>query len=148
MPTISIQNRQRAVRFDLRWLRAVGRCALEKCLDECADGRFALRALPEVEVTIVSDRVIARVHEDFMAIPGATDVITFEHGEIVISAETARAYAADYGHTLEEELALYTIHGLLHLNGFEDATSRDAARMSKVQTRVLKSCLAEHPIPR
>ncbi len=144
---ITIQNRQRTVRFDLAWLRRVAALALEKCRACSADARFALAGLPEVEVAIVSDRTIARVHMQFMAIPGPTDVITFAHGEIVISAETARANAAGYGHSIGEELALYTVHGLLHLNGFEDKTSRDAARMRKVQNRILSECLAQTPDP-
>ena len=94
-----------------------------------------------------ADRVIARVHWDFMRVPGATDVITFEHGEIVMSAETAARFAGEHGHSVEEELALYTVHGLLHLNGFDDATSREAARMKRIQARVLKQCIAEFPIP-
>lgn len=145
--TIRLTNRQRRVRFNADWLRHIAGVALQNCRDVCGDGRFALRALGEVEVVIVSDRVIARVHEQFMGIAGATDVITFEHGEIVISAETARANAAEFGTTIERELALYTIHGLLHLNGFADATPPDAARMRRVQDRVLKKCLAQIPPP-
>ena len=147
MQIIALQNRQRAVHFDLAWLRRVAALALEKCRGESADACFALAELPEVEVAIVSDRVIARVHEQFMAIPGPTDVITFAHGELVISAETARTNAAGYGHSIGEELALYTVHGLLHLNGFEDTTPRDAARMRKVQNRILRECLAQIPDP-
>ncbi len=102
--------------------------------------------LNEVEVAIVSDRVIARVHRDFMGISGATDVITFSHGEIVMSAQSARLHARDYGHSTDHELALYTIHGLLHLNGYEDATARDAARMHAAQDRVLRACLKNLPL--
>lgn len=144
---ITVANRQRTVRFDVRWLRRLAAIALRECLGECADGRHALAALPEIEVTIVSDRTIARVHEQFMAIAGATDVITFDHGEIVISAETALKHAAAYGQRLEAELALYTIHGLLHLNGFDDTTRAAAAQMRRVQSRVLKTCLAQLPLP-
>ena len=142
-PGIEVYNRQRARRVNLGWLRRFAPLALEGCLPHSDDGRFHLRSLPEVEMTIVSDRVIAQVHRDFMDIPGATDVITFEHGEIVMSAETAQQYADEHGHSLEKELALYMVHGLLHLNGYEDGTSRDAARMKKVQTRVWKCCLAQ-----
>ena len=144
---IILQNRQRAVRLDLAWLRRFAPLALEKCREVSDDGKFALKGLDEISVAIVSDRMIARLHVEFMGIPGATDVITFEHGEIVMSAPTAALYAAEHGHRVEQELALYTIHGLLHLNGFDDATSRDAARMQKVQTRVLKECLAMLPKP-
>ena len=129
MPMIAVLNRQRAVRFDVRWLRRFACGALEKCREISDDGKFALQRLDEVSVAIVSDRTIARVHVDFMGIAGATDVITFEHGEIVMSAQTAALHAAEHGHRVEVELALYTLHGLLHLNGFEDVTSRDAARM-------------------
>lgn len=145
--SIFLQNRQRTLPLDVAWLRRLAPVALEKCLDLCADGKFALKALEEVSVAIVSDRTIARLHLEFMGIPGPTDVLTFDHGEIVMSAETAALYATEYGHRLEEELALYTIHGLLHLNGFDDATPRDAARMQKVQSRVLKECLVQLQSP-
>ncbi len=146
MQSISLQNRQRSIRFDLPWLRRFAAVALEKCRESSSNGAFALKLLPEVEVTIVSDRVIAQVHQQFMNIPGPTDVITFEHGEIVMSAQTAQENAALYSHQIEVELALYTVHGLLHLNGFEDASSKDAARMHKVQDRILKLSLAEVPL--
>jgi probable rRNA maturation factor len=96
-----------------------------------------------VEVAIVSDRVIADVHRRFMNIPGATDVITFEHGEIVVSAQTAASQAAQYGHTVDQELALYIIHGLLHLNGYDDQTQSDASRMRRAQERILQTCLQQ-----
>lgn len=139
---ITVANRQRKVRFDLPWLRRLAPIALGRCLPECADGRHALRALPEIEVTIVSDATIARVHHDFMGIDGPTDVITFDHGEIVIGAETAVAQARHYGQSLEHELALYLIHGLLHLNGWDDQTPGRRARMNRAQAHVMKSCLA------
>ena len=144
---IHVENRQRAVPVDLAWLRRFAEVALEKCGQESGDGRFALLRLAEVEVAIVSDRVIARVHRDFMGILGATDVITFAHGEIVISAQTAERNAPEYGHPTAHELALYTIHGLLHLNGYEDATPRAAARMHRTQDRILRACLALSPPP-
>ncbi len=144
---IFLQNRQRAHPVDVAWLRRFAPLALEKCRELCDDGKFALERLDEISVAIVSDRTIARLHVDFMGIPGPTDVITFEHGEIVMSAQTAALYATEHGHRIEEELALYTVHGLLHLNGFEDATSRAAARMQKVQTRVWRRCLVQTATP-
>ena len=140
---ISVHNRQRKIRVRLPWLRRLATAALPICARHSADGRFALRSLEEVEVVIVSDRIIAEVHERFMNIPGPTDVITFEHGEIVMSAETAAAYATRYRVSVEMELALYTVHGLLHLNGYDDGSARDAARMRKIQKRILQACLAE-----
>jgi probable rRNA maturation factor len=132
------------VPFDVKWLRCFAALSFEKCREISDDGRFALR-IAEVNVVVVSDRRIARLHEDFMGIAGATDVITFEHGEIVMSAETARIHAVEHGQTIEAELALYSVHGLLHLNGFEDSAPKPAERMRKVQTRVLQQCLAQLP---
>jgi probable rRNA maturation factor len=142
-----VQNRQRAVRFDVKWLRRFAPLAFEKCRAISDDSRFALRRIPEVTIVVVSDRRIARLHQDFMGITGATDVITFEHGDIVMSAETAQLHALKRGQAVEEELALYTVHGLLHLNGFEDSAPKPAARMRKVQTRVFRECLAQVPVP-
>lgn len=144
---MSITNHQRGVRCHLRWLRDFARLALEKCRARSADGDFALDKLLSVEVAIVSDRVMAGVHKQFLGLRGATDVITFQHGEIVIGAQTARANAARYGHSVDTEIALYTVHGLLHLNGFEDATSQGATRMRAVQTRIMRECLAKLPPP-
>lgn len=145
--SISVYNRQRKIPIALPWLRQMAARALAECREISNDNAHRLRALEEVEVTVVSDAVIARVHQRFMQIPGATDVITFEHGEIVMSAETAEAFAIAHGHTVNEELALYTIHGLLHLNGFEDASADEAARMHQIQTRILQTCLAALPPP-
>lgn len=144
---IHIQNRQKSVKVSLAWLRSFAEAALPKCSLHSPDGRFALARLREIEVAIVSDRVIARVHQQFMGIPGPTDVITFEHGEIVMSAETARTQAADYGKAVDVELGLYLVHGLLHLNGWEDSRRDDAIRMQKTQNRIMKACLERTPAP-
>jgi len=86
------------------------------------------------------------VHRDFMNIPGPTDVITFAHGEIIISPETAQENAALYGRSLDEELARYLVHGLLHLSGYEDQTPEEAARMHALQERLLAECIAGSPV--
>ena len=134
------------MRFDLPWLRRFAALAWTSCREESGDARFAL-ALEEVEASVVSNRAIAKVHRGFMGIAAPTDVITFQHGEIVMSADTARENAAYYRQSVEAELALYTVHGLLHLNGFEDANPREANRMRRVQTRVVRSCLAQITAP-
>lgn len=133
---ISVMNKQRKVRFDLAWLRRAADAALAECILHSGDENFSLQKLPLVDVAVVSDTTIARVHVEFMAIPGATDVITFDHGEIVVSAETALACAKEHRHSVEHELALYIIHGLLHLNGFDDTSASAKKKMFRVQDRV------------
>lgn len=139
---IRVQNRQRTVALNVPWLRRFAGAALDQCAGDSGDGHFALRNLEEIEVAIVSDRTMARIHSQFMGITGPTDVLTFQHGEIVLSAETALDHARRRGHLVDTELALYIVHGLLHLNGFDDLTPGDAARMRRTQQRILKACLA------
>ena len=80
--------------------------------------KVAREELPEqILVVLVSDRKIAAMHEQFMGIADPTDVITFQHGEIVVSVETAAKQAAEYDTDLLHELRLYITHGLLHLAG-------------------------------
>jgi probable rRNA maturation factor len=147
MPPLTLVNRQRRIPLNTFWLRQVAKTVLPICREVSDDGRFGLRDLSEIVVAIVSDPTIAQIHLDFMGIEGPTDVITFDHGEIVISADTAKACAARYSHPIEQELALYTIHGLLHLNGFDDRSPASAARMRKTQARILRQILAKLPFP-
>ncbi len=144
---ITLTNRQRRVRFDVERLRRIAAAALGECVGESGDGRFRLKQQPFVEVAVVSDKVIAKVHVDFMAVPGATDVITFDHGEIVVSADTAERESAGRGHGVTEELALYIVHGLLHLNGHDDIAADDRKRMHRAQDRIWRRVLARVPGP-
>ncbi len=97
-----------------------------------------LPGLEEVEVSLVSDRVIAQVHRRFMQIPGATDVITFAHGEIVVSATTAAREARERAEPVGREVLRYVVHGLLHLNGHEDAETGEATAMWEAQEAVVE----------
>jgi probable rRNA maturation factor len=140
---IHLQNRQRSVRCDLAWLRQFAPVALAAVEAEGIAPGSALKGLQEIEVTILSDRAIAAVHRRFMNIAGPTDVITFEHGEIVIGAGTAARQAREFGQPLERELGLYIIHGLLHLNGHDDRAEPAASRMKKTQSALLARALAK-----
>jgi len=96
-----------------------------------------LSGIDEVSVTLVSDRRIAQLHDRFLNQTGPTDVITFQHGEIVISAETAQRQARAFRTSLEHELRLYIAHGLLHLRGYDDKTPAGAAEMKRLQQRLV-----------
>lgn len=97
-----------------------------------------LGELAEIEVSLVSDEAIAAVHGEFMDDPTPTDVITFHHGELLISAETAAREARGHGHPPEREALLYLIHGLLHLNGHDDRSEPARAAMHAEQERILE----------
>jgi probable rRNA maturation factor len=83
---------------------------------------------------------MAELHRRFFREPGPTDVITFQHGEIVVSTETARTQARRFGTSLEHELRLYVAHGLLHLRGFDDKTAAGAEEMKRIQEKLADSC--------
>ncbi len=132
---ILVRNAQRKVRFDLSALSKFAQKAWAIC-DSAADDA-AWPAEP-VTVVIVSDKKMSELHWRFMSVHGPTDVITFQHGEIVISAETARRQARQFGTSLLHELQLYLVHGLLHLRGFDDRRPADAKRMSRRQEQILR----------
>ena len=134
---ITIINRQRALRINLEPLREFARLALVECLKLQKRKLGSLADLPEVSVVLVSDKRIAKIHQQFMNDRTPTDVITFDHGEIVISPETAKRQARQFGTSLAHELRLYLVHGLLHLSGFDDRTRKGAAEMKRVQERVV-----------
>ena len=138
---VEVYNNQEAVALSEalleRWQEAANQ-ALPLALEHPAHDGGPLPELDFVEVSIVDDATIDQVHRDFMDIPGATDVITFAHGEIVVSVETAQSYGAEFGNAFERELMLYIIHGLLHLSGHEDADTGERAAMEKIQFSILE----------
>ena len=133
-PQVSVLNRQRKVAVDRAELEAFARRALPFC---ARAGRTALTSLSEIDVVLVSDRKISELHRRFMHIRGPTDVITFQHGEIFISVETARCQAEAFGTSLQDELRLYLVHGLLHLHGFDDHEQAARRRMQSVQKKIV-----------
>jgi probable rRNA maturation factor len=82
------------------------------------------------------------LHRKFLGQSGSTDVLTFQHGEIFISVETARRHAQAFGNSLTRELKLYIVHGLLHLHGFDDQTPPQASKMKTAQEKILRSALS------
>ena len=135
--SIRVHDSQRKVRVALRKLQAFAAAALEIASALKPRKGGVLPQLQQVDVILVSDARIAALHERFMNIAGPTDVITFQHGEIFISVETAEANARRYRTTTDAELRLYIVHGLLHLLGLDDTTARAARTMAKTQERIV-----------
>lgn len=113
--------------------------ALPLCMEAAARLGGPLLDLSRVECAVVGHRPMARVHREFLGICGSTDVITFSYGEILVCAPAANERAAEFGHDVTTELALYCIHGLLHLAGHDDLWPDSARRMSREQERILKA---------
>ena len=142
MPSLEIiiGNHQDAVDIPIAWLTAledIGECAARMAAGFAATEDPPLAHLATLEVALVDDETSARVHMDFMEIPGATDVITFHHGEIVIGVEVAMRQAEEYGEPLGREILRYLVHGLLHLAGHEDAEEVDSKAMEAAQEEIV-----------
>ena len=136
-PSIRVHNSQRKVRVALPKVQAFGDAVLEIACGMKPRKGGVLPALQQVDVILVSDARIAALHQQFMSIAGPTDVITFHHGEIIISAETAKANARRFRTTPEAEIRLYITHGILHLLGFDDTTAAAARTIAKTQERIV-----------
>lgn len=91
----------------------------------------ALRLRPaSFSVALVSNQRSAALNRRYRRRPYATDVLSFAAdgngalGDVVIAVPTARRNARRYRHSLEEELKLLMLHGLLHLVGYDHETDR------------------------
>jgi len=92
-----------------------------------------------IEISIIDDESIAGVHDEFMNDPSPTDVITFQHGEILISWPTTVRQAKEHGEDQQRELMRYIVHGLCHLHGYEDTQTELKETMFELQEQVMDS---------
>ncbi len=137
VPKITVHNLQRAVRIDVDDLENFAAEALRRCLQLRKNKRTDLTKTREIFILFISDRRMASLHRRFLHQSGSTDVLTFQHGEIFVSTETARRQARVFGNSLARELRLYIVHGLLHLHGLDDRSESDARRMKAAQEKIL-----------
>ena len=139
-PLITIRNVQRSVLFSTPKLqRFVGIAC--KLVWQTKRPKSEIASLNRIHILIVSDRRMAALHKEFCGITRATDVLTFQHGEIVISADTAATQARMFHTNVTAEIQLYVLHGLLHLAGFDDATPSKRRQMHQLQRKLMTTVL-------
>ena len=88
------------------------------------------------------------LNETFLRHRGVTDVITFNYaerpdgaplqGEIFVCLDEARVQATRFGTSWQEELVRYIVHGILHLQGYDDRRKIDRLRMKRRENQLLK----------
>jgi len=137
---VRIINLQRKISVNVAELEKFAGNAVQHSLQLRQRQRTDLCKLSEIFIWLISDRRMALLHRKFLGQSGPTDVMTFQHGEIFISVDTARRHARVFGNSLVRELKLYIVHGLLHLHGFDDQTPSEAHRMKAAQERILRIC--------
>jgi probable rRNA maturation factor len=140
LPQIGVRNLQRKISLNATGLEKFAAKALRCCLKRHKRKETELTRLQNVFVWLISDRRMSRLHREFLGKSGPTDVLTFQHGEIFISVETAKRHARVFGNSLTRELELYILHGLLHLHEFDDRTQQGALKMEKMQAKILGDC--------
>jgi len=97
-----------------------------------------------INFIITTDSVLKPINLEFLNHNYNTDVIAFGYsdeivlnGEIYISKDTVKENAHNYNVSLEREILRVMIHGVLHLTGYSDKTSKDKAYMHRLEDRWL-----------
>jgi probable rRNA maturation factor len=126
------------------------RGVIARALEEPA---LALRLEPggesEVTVRVTGDRELRRLNSTFLGQDEVTDVLSFPGGDpeylgdLALSWPAVVRQAATFGHPPELEAALLTVHGLLHLLGWDHATPVEAAEMDALT----QACLGRAGLP-
>ena len=141
----AIENRQKAVRVELRGLLEFSRILQEEL--GLAEGSVAIR--------LITDTEMARLNEAYRDKKGTTDVLSFPAktrrtphslktrlkkvqgsplGDIAISPVVAKRNAPAYKRALPEELQILIVHGVLHLLGYDHET--DHGEMNRTEMRL------------
>ena len=98
------------------------------------------RARGAMTIAIVPDGRVQQLNRRYRRKDVPTDVLSFPAGErgylgdVVIAAGVARRQAKQAGHSLQHELRVLALHGLLHLLGYDH--ERDAGRMARAEARL------------
>lgn len=143
------------VDVDAAAIVAVARFALDE---------MGVHPLAELSILLVDESVMTDLHVQWMDLPGPTDVLSFPMdeidptglagpagtspaaegdgqptllGDIVLCPSVAATQAAEAGHGVGDELALLTVHGVLHILGYDHAEPDEERQMFALQRRIL-----------
>lgn len=108
----------------------------------------------ELSILAVSEKEMERLHIEWMDETGPTDVLSFPIdelrpnqefvegkgtlGDVVLCPTVAQRQAQSAGHTMEDELEILLVHGILHLMGFDHAEPEDEREMFALQRKIIK----------
>ena len=120
-------------------------------LEQAANAALLQQSSPVADLTLVltGDSQIQSLDRDFLGLDAPTDVLSFPSsetdpetgrrylGDIIISVPRAEAQSSAAGHSLEAELSLLVVHGVLHLLGHDHAGPEEKTSMWSAQSEVL-----------
>ena len=144
--TIEIAN-ESGVEVDEIALVSVARYALD---------RLGINPLAELSILLIDVPTMTELHVKWMDEPGPTDVMSFPMdeldtarspdnvgpgpallGDVVLCPDVAAEQAVGAGHGLDDELHLLTVHGILHLLGYDHAEPAEERAMFRLQNELL-----------
>ena len=130
---IHLSNRQKDIKLSLKAVRTLVRAVLA----------FEKVSCQEISVYFVTQKRISDLHQEFFNDPTPTDCITFPIddetlGEIFVCPKAAIEYCEKQGGDPHTETALYIVHGILHLLGYDDLEPAKRRTMRKKE----KKCMA------
>ncbi len=118
----------------------------------------------EMSLSVVTPEEIRKLNEQFRGVDAVTDVLSFptldlgkqqlDHlnlpadainsrtgklniGDVVICFDRAKEQAREYGHSLKREICFLSLHGLLHLLGYDHVEQSDEEEMNRLQEEIL-----------
>ena len=107
----------------------------------------------EVSITLTNDEHIHELNKNFRGVDRPTDVLSFAFresdepeildseveilGDIIISLERAEIQAENFGHSYLREVIFLTVHGLLHLLGYDHIEEADRIEMEREQDFIM-----------
>jgi len=100
-----------------------------------------------ISIRIVNDATMSQLHHEYSGVDGTTDVLTFDHGsgeqaidvDIAVCFDVASREAHARDHSVDRELLLYVIHGILHCTGFDDNDENAHQKIHAEEDRVLQA---------
>jgi rRNA maturation RNase YbeY len=139
MPVL-VRSQLRRARFDQSRIVRLAQAILSSVGEKTAD----------LGVMLIGDRSMRRLNRRYRKKDRTTDVLAFSMregpcpsstliGDVVISVPTAAKQADQLGRSLDEELTVLLVHGILHLCGYDhERSKRDARRMQQRERWVLR----------
>ncbi len=97
-----------------------------------------------INIIFLDDNEIREMNNKFLRHDYPTDVISFNFdedeltGEIYIGAETAKRQANEYNVSLTNEIKRLSVHGALHLIGYDDASDEERLKMRELENKYIK----------
>jgi probable rRNA maturation factor len=143
-----------------RFRKAVDRSSVKKIVRQVFKAEGVAHPY-EVSIVFTDSEMVQQLNRDYRGVDEPTDVLAFymlpqgegndsfalppdevtRLGEVIISYPQAIEQAKEQGHSLERELALLIIHGILHLIGYDHEDPEEEDEMRKREKELLEKCL-------